>query len=204
MHALWRLHAMAGDMGVTRDGDRMARARRAPRPVPAALATAPPHPYVPLTLETLRDDHAIQRLLCDELEMVADGLPNLPSPAAIRRLCDRILWISTTHFARAEAILRGLPPGRAPSRAALAALCRMHRLDEVHAQDLVEQLWRLDAVRARGGLPDGGGTGEGIGQLAYMLRCFFDGTRRAMALKESWITASGRPAATQVAAPPRG
>ena len=201
---------------MTRDGDRMARVRRAPRPAPAALVT-PPYPYVPLTLETLRDDHAIQRLLCDELEMVADGLPDLPPPAAIRRLCDRILWISTTHFVRAEAILRTLPPGRAPARAALEALYRMHRLDEVHAQDLVEQLWRLDAVRARGaadnparrpsmegGLPDGGGMGEGIGQLAYMLRCFFDGARRAMALKESWIAASGRPAATQGAAAQRG
>jgi hypothetical protein len=147
----------------------------------------------------LRDDHAIQRLLCGELERVADGLPGLPPPAVIRRLCDRILWITETHFARAEAILGSLSPGRGPSPAALAALCRMHRLDEVHAQDLVAELWRQAAGRRAPGAAGlaGRSMDGGIGQLAYMLRCFFDGGRRAIALKESWIANGGLSVAYQ-------
>jgi len=203
----------------------MERARRAPpRPVaapPMAPLVGRPAgpPPVPLTLETLRDDHAIQRLLCDELETVADGLPDLPPPDAIRRLCDRILWITETHFARAEAIFGRLPPGCGPSPTALAALCRMHRLDEVHAQDLVAQLWKYAAGRAhcngghgaaRAG-PAAVRCAEGrsaapmageVGQLAYMLRCFFDGGRRAIALKESWIAEGGAAAVRLTTARP--
>lgn len=145
------------------------------RPVPTQLA--------PPTLETLLDDHAIQRLLCDELEALADGLPELPPLCAMRRLCDKILWITTTHFARAERILGSLPPGQGPSEVALSILHQMHQLDEVHAQDLVAELWSHAAGRPNGG----------VGQLGYMLRCFFDGGRRAIALKESWIADNGRP-----------
>ena len=140
------------------------------RPVPTLLA--------PPTLDTLLDDHAIQRLLCDELEAVADGLPALPPLCAIRRLCDKILWITTTHFARAERILSALPSGHGPTPAEIATLRQMHQLDELHAQDLVAELWSHAAGRPSGG----------VGQLGYMLRCFFDGGRRAIALKESWIT----------------
>lgn len=139
------------------------------RPVPTLLA--------PPTLDTLLDDHAIQRLLCDELEAMADSLPMLPSLCAVRRLCDKILWITTTHFARAERIFSALPPGHGPTPTEIATLRQMHQLDEMHAQDLVAELWSHAAGRPNGG----------VGQLGYMLRCFFDGGRRAIALKESWI-----------------
>ncbi|HWJ70295.1 MAG TPA: hypothetical protein VNS79_09630 [Sphingobium sp.] len=183
------------------DGGGMARAQRAS---PAAARTTPAaalvarltgRPPVPLTVETLLDDHLVQRWLCDELEAVADGLPGLPPPDVIRRLCDRILWITGTHFARAEAIFRNLPPGCGPAPAALEALCRMHRLDEVHAQDLVAMLWRQASGRAQAGA--GGGASADVGQLAYMLRCFFDGGRRAIALKESWIADGRAPASAR-------
>ncbi|HZV17108.1 MAG TPA: hypothetical protein VFF84_00230 [Sphingobium sp.] len=135
---------------------------------------------VPLAPETLLDDHAIQRLLCDKLEAVADGLPALPPLCTIRRLCDMIIRITSTHFARAEKILASLPPEQRPSAVELSILHQMHQLDEAHAQDLVAELWSHAAGRPNGG----------IGQLAYMLRCYFDGGRRAIALKESWIAAS--------------
>ena len=37
--------------------------------------------------------------------------------------------------------------------------------------------------------------GAHVGQLAYMLRCFFDGCRRAIAFKECLIALAERPAA---------
>jgi len=138
-------------------------------------------PLTPPTLEIVLEDHLIQQVLCNDLEAAADRLPALPPLPTIRRLCDRIQHVTTTHFVRAERMFAALPPGLGPDEAALAALHRMHQLDEVHAQDLIATLWqhaRLDERR-------------NVEQLAYMLRCCFDGCRRAIVLKESWIAATG-------------
>ncbi|MBT2189032.1 hemerythrin domain-containing protein [Sphingobium nicotianae] len=142
------------------------------------------HPLdtVPPTLETLREDHIIQRVLCHDLEMLADGLPALPPLTAIRRLCDRIDRVVTTHFRRAEAILGNLPAEQRPGFCSLTELRHMHQMDEVHAEDLIAALWHYARQ----------GDESEVGQLAYMLRCFFDGCRRAIALKESWIAKAGR------------
>jgi hypothetical protein len=146
--------------------------------MPSQIRSAAFSSFLP-TLDTLREDHLIQQLLCNDLEVVADKLPELPSLPEIRRLCDRIQRITSTHFPRAENILGTLPVERRPSRDALDKLHGMHLLDETHAQDLVSALWQQARLRDRGN----------IGQLSYMLRCFFDGCRRAIALKESWISA---------------
>jgi hypothetical protein len=129
------------------------------------------------TLDTLREDHLIQQLLCNDLEAVADKLPDLPPLPEIRRLCDRVLRITGTHFVRAENVLASLPEGRRPSMEELDMLHGMHLLDETHAEDLVSALWQQARLRDK----------ANVGQLAYMLRCFFDGCRRAIALKERWI-----------------
>lgn len=125
----------------------------------------------------MADDHAIQRLLCDDLERVADQLPALPALRDLRRISDRIMRITRSHFPRAETVLRGLPAERRPPLEALATLHEMHVLDEMHGQDLVVALWE------HAGAPGGGN----VGQLSYMLRGFFDGCRRAISLKESYL-----------------
>src|SRR5215831_841265 len=66
------------------------------------------------TLETLEEDHAIQRILCNDLEAVADNLPELPSSVEVRRLCDRIMRVTATHFTRAEQVFSLLPDERRP------------------------------------------------------------------------------------------
>ncbi len=142
---------------------------------------APPFLVRP-TLETLLEDHAIQLALCNEIEAVADRLPDLPPLPEIRRLCDRVLRVTSTHFGRAEAVLAQLPEGQRPSPAEMGLLHHMHQLDELHAQDMVAELWRHVAHQQSGN----------VGQLAYMLRCYFDGCRRAIALKESWIVGGTR------------
>lgn len=133
--------------------------------------------FLPM-LDTLREDHLIQQLLCNDLEAIADGLPDLPPLPTIRRICDRILRITSTHFVRAENIFKSIPASQRPSLADLKTLHHMHLLDETHAEDLVSALWQQARLHDR----------ANIGQLSYMLRCFFDGCRRAVALKESWIT----------------
>lgn len=137
--------------------------------------------FTPPSLEIVLEDHLIQRILCDDLEAVADRLPALPTLPAIRRLCDRLLYITTSHFVRAERMFASLPAAQKPGHAAMAALHRMHLLDEIHAQDLIATLWQHARL----------GKDQNVDQLGYMLRCFFDGCRRAIALKESMIAAAG-------------
>jgi hypothetical protein len=149
------------------------------RPAPARLRLVLP------TLETLEEDHAIQRILCNDLEAVADNLPALPSTVDVRRLCDRIMRVTATHFVRAEQVLDSLPAEQRPSAATLEILHAMHQLDELHGHDLIVALWQHV----------GRANGSHVGQLAYMLRCFFDGCRRAIALKESLLTLAQRPVA---------
>jgi hypothetical protein len=149
---------------------------------------APAMPFlIQPTIETMEEDHALQRLLCSDLETVADRLPVLPSLPSLRRISVRILCVTDTHLPRAEQILRRLPEHQRPTRDALDALHRMHALDQLHAQDLVATLWREVAASAE---PE-------TGQLAYMLRCFFDGCRRAIVLKESFLTYARRAAIMQ-------
>ena len=139
-----------------------------------------PYPFQS-SIETLQEDHVIQRVLCDDLERVADRLPALPTLPELRRISDRILRITNSHFARAEQVLRTMPPEQRPSPTMLDALHQMHVLDEMHGQDLIVTLWQHAGAVA----------GANVGQLSYMLRCFFDGCRRAIRLKESYIEGSG-------------
>lgn len=145
-----------------------------------SISTVVPFPP-PSTIETLREDHVIQRWLCDDLERIADHLPTLPSLPELRRISDRILRITNSHFARAEKVLRAIPSAQRPTPTMLDALHQMHVLDEMHGQDLVVTLWQHVGTAA------GTVGGANVGQLSYMLRCFFDGCRRAIRLKESYL-----------------
>jgi len=146
--------------------------------------TDPDHraqPSLPPALDRVRKDHLVQHLLCDDLEALADGLPALPAATAIHQLCARIDQVSATHFARAEQAFNALPLPARPEQGALATLHQMHQMDEVHAQDLVSALQHYALGQRQ----------QDVGQLAYMLRCYFDACRRAIALKESWIANAG-------------
>jgi hypothetical protein len=142
-----------------------------------------PHLVEP-TLDTLEEDHVIQQILCRDLEALADGLPGLPSLADIRRLCDRIIRVVDTHFDRAEKVFAELQADRRPSDNDRAMLRSMHMLDAMHGHDLIVALWQHTAQADQ----------YGVGELSYMLRCFFDGCRRAIMLKESWRDAAQRTA----------
>jgi hypothetical protein len=133
----------------------------------------------------LRDDHEAQRALCAELEQVADGLPDLPPPPRVRRLCGQIELVATRHFPRAEAILADLGSSEGSLRGrVMRSLSEMHSLDAVHGQDLVAALWSSVAA----------GVVIKPGELGYMLRCYFDGCRRAIAVQEALLLPCDDPA----------
>jgi hypothetical protein len=132
--------------------------------------------------DALEDDHAAQRSLCHDLETVADGLPALPRSEEILRLCEAIQQVTVLHYSRAERLFAGLPLAHRPGPAFLLALHEMHQFDRMHGEDLASELCRSVEPGAE----------RDVGKLSYMLRCFFDGCRRAIALKESGIEIARR------------
>nr|WP_300598162.1 hemerythrin domain-containing protein [uncultured Sphingomonas sp.] len=132
--------------------------------------------------EILADDHIVQRRLCQALESVADRLPVLPAADEISWLCKAIRRVTSTHFGRAERLFAELPLGHRPGPAFLSALREMHQFDRMHGEDLASELWWSLSP----------GAARDVGKLSYMLRCFFDGCRRAIALKESGIEIARR------------
>lgn len=121
-------------------------------------------------------DHASQRRLCLELEGIADALPDLPSDDRIVRICRQLSTYSLRHFPlETELFLRltGQSKYHAANRI-LKEIRYNHAIDALHADDLAVEFKRLS------------GTSRALhpGELAYMLRCFFDGCRRAIAFEE--------------------
>jgi len=125
------------------------------------------------------DDHDARLALCGELESIADMLPSLPRPARIRRLCGQIECAATLHFKRADTLLAVLARGReTPSLTDLRGqLAEMHAMDTIHGEDLIGLFW--DSI-ARGSVTR-------PGEFGYMLRCYFDGCRRAIALESALL-----------------
>ena len=128
-------------------------------------------------------DHHKQRGLCADLEHIADNLPNLPSADDVRRIGERLAGYADRHFPQEKELFQRLSgdTASAPAARILKQIQHNHAVDEMHAEDLSVELRRLSgAPRA---VP--------AGELAYMLRCFFDGRRRAMAYEELALLSLG-------------
>ena len=128
-------------------------------------------------------DHHKQRGLCTDLEHIADNLPNLPSADDVRRIGERLAGYADRHFPQEKELFQRLSgdTASAPAARILKQIQHNHAVDEMHAEDLSVELRRLSgAPRA---VP--------AGELAYMLRCFFDGRRRAMAYEELALLSLG-------------
>lgn len=152
------------------------------RMAPVIVLQAPCPPGMDQSVRALLQEHAGLRRLCDRLEATADALPRLPPPQARQDLA-LALGKLAQHQAREEAVLRQLLPLRGAGGLAtrlLAQIAGQHALDQIHAQDL-------------GGALTAPGMAEApVLALAYMLRCFFDGCRRAMAFEELVILTLAR------------
>jgi len=117
-------------------------------------------------------DHAEQRRLCGRLERMADGLPDRPLSGEAAELRAALRSFPVRHFA-AEAELFSWLAKQSSSIWAdkvVHEIVRSHAVDAMHADDVAAELEHIDTAH--------------IGQLSYMLRCFFDGCRRAIAFEE--------------------
>ncbi len=121
-------------------------------------------------------DHAAQRRLCALLEQIADALPTMPSDDHVWRVEQQLSAYSLRHFPLETELFRRLSDGvSSPGVDRILKEIRYnHAIDALHADDLAIELRRLS----------GAPLAIHPGELAYMLRCFFDGCRRAIAFEE--------------------
>jgi hemerythrin-like domain-containing protein len=121
-------------------------------------------------------EHGEQRQLCSMLERIADELPAVPSHAMMLDVGQRLSSYAQRHFPlEARLFVRLAGQANCPtSERILKEIGHNHAIDAIHADDLAAALQRLSGS-TRPAHP---------GELAYMLRCFFDGCRRAIAFEE--------------------
>jgi hemerythrin-like domain-containing protein len=117
-------------------------------------------------------EHMRHREMCDCLEAIADGLPDLVDPRLCASLAAMLRVDLPAHHRREEEVLFPLLQMRAePDQdvgGMLAQLRREHAIDEGYADELCDLLDSL----ATGGRP------ENPDMVGYMLRGFFESYRR--------------------------
>ncbi|MFV1920571.1 hypothetical protein VPH46_14235 [Sphingomonas sp. MJ1 (PH-R8)] len=142
---------------------------------PKRPATRRWHVIDEIDLVPLLSEHVRSEQLCRRLEKCADALPELPDAEEIEALCDALDAQAVEQASREDALLDALFGAEAEPLAdtLLAYVCAQHVTFAVQAQDLLAVL-RPHAVDR----------GPCAATLGYMLRCFFDGCRAAMAFEE--------------------
>jgi len=125
--------------------------------------------------------HKIQLQLCEELEEIADTLPNVSNTQKVLIICRDILPIvKTAHQFEEKTLFPVLTPSQADDNTLSRNLERLryeHWEDESFAEEICEELKLLinnpnNAV---------------IDKLSYMLRGFFEGMRRHIAFEVEYL-----------------
>jgi hypothetical protein len=130
-----------------------------------------------IDLVPLLSEHVRTEQLCRRLEACADALPELPDAAEIAALCDGLEARATLQAGRQGQLLDALFAESGPGPLAdtlLSFIHRKHVTCAVQAQDL------LAVLRPHTGTE----RGPCAATLSYMLRCFFDGCRSAIAFEQ--------------------
>ena len=137
-----------------------------------------------LDLAPLMADHVALRALCDALEACADQLPAPLSCDEVARLCSGLQARIDRHEAEEDSFLLTMfaRDSRDPLTSAL--------LDHVHARHAADAAHAHDLIVALEARDENGAVACGE-TLGYMLRCFFDGCRRAMDFEELTILTLG-------------
>lgn len=142
-----------------------------------------------IDLARLVADHAATERLCARLETCADRLPERPEPPEVDELCAALQSHVLNHVEREGQLLVAMfareLPGQ-PCRALIDHIHARHVACTVQAQDLIA------ALKARAA----GQRTVCAEALGYMLRCFFEGCRAAMAFEELAILHLGEPRLT--------
>jgi len=127
-------------------------------------------------VESLIADHEAQRRLCGTLEGMADALPLLPSSQVVREVGQQLATYSSRQSSLETRLFdRLFDAVPCPTfHRIIGEMRRNHAMDALHADDLAIELGHMAGSRIA----------AHPGELAYMLRCFFDGCRRAVAFEK--------------------
>jgi len=133
-------------------------------------------------LAPLLADHSAIRGMCSKVEALADRLADLPTLEERCEVADLIQSRIHDHVVVTSNFMKGALAGTR-SRLGGGILTRVlvdQIADGIHAEDVVEALRRKDLAPAQ------------VDTLAYMLRCLFDGCRRALVFEELGLLFLGR------------
>ncbi len=123
-------------------------------------------------LINLANDHQVQLAICESLEALADGLPQLPPPAVVADIVaclTDVAWPRSL-FDESMGVYRDMPPTAVFAR----QLAREYQeIDASHARELIGELELLAGHKAAPH-PE---------ELGYELRCLFEGRRRAISFE---------------------
>ncbi|MGW9230494.1 hemerythrin domain-containing protein [Pseudorhizobium sp. NPDC055634] len=127
----------------------------------------------------LRNAHAEQLALCDELEDIADSLPAKVSKQKCIYAAKTLIQMVQAHHRFEETVLFPRVHQKnaaADSSETLSRLRYEHLEDEGYAEELAETLLKLGSDRP-----------VNVEALGYMLRGFFEGTRRHIAFEQAHL-----------------
>ena len=132
-------------------------------------------------LAGLLADHAQLRVLCDQLETFADGLPLYPSLQDRLTLADRIETATVAHVRTTNSFLGRFFTGseQRTTRSILARILSRQISDALHAEDTADILRSRSLNQAS------------IDMLSYMLRVLFEGARRALDFEGLFLLSLG-------------
>jgi hypothetical protein len=122
-----------------------------------------------------------QGVICDELEFIADGLPNSIDVQSCLRTAQKLLTVVKTAHDFEEAVLFPLLGNRNKKSAELTATVERLRYehwgDEEYALDVHHALREFVRQREK----------ANVDSLAWMLRGFFEGMRRHLAFDREYL-----------------
>ncbi len=132
-------------------------------------------------IDVLDNEHADHHRLCDELETVADGLPDEIDPNLCASIIKTLRFDVPVHHRDEEDVLFPMLASRALPEDGIADILQQlnleHAADESFATELIDHL----ELMAAGGRPDN------PNMVGYMLRGFFEGYRRHLVWEQSVI-----------------
>lgn len=130
-----------------------------------------------IDLMRLVADHTATERLCVRLESCADGLPERPASDEIDDLCERLQTCILDHVESEDRLLAAMF-----AREMADPLCHA-LIDQIHARHAACTVLAQDLIATM--IADAAGQRTICSEaLGYMLRCFFEGCRAAMAFKE--------------------
>ncbi|WP_294392928.1 hypothetical protein [uncultured Sphingomonas sp.] len=140
------------------------------------------HVIAEIDLMRIVAEHAAIEHLCKRLESIADTLPERPSPGAVVIVTEELEELLGAHNSHEDQVLEAMFARDLPR------LLTHSLLDHIHARHIscAVQAQDLSAALMAGAEGEHAVPAETLG---YMLRCFFEGCRDAMAFEQLAILA---------------